>query len=157
MGCTVDLDIDALTDLALITGAGGQQLARTMAVTKNPILVLDAKRKSPVHFGRGWKSPIYLDIDSGTRPPDLNTRLSHVAALLDGYITVATSADGQVAVSVDAFFVAERSNAVFFAEPLGARWQRERGRTRHRDGDSKNMNCSHPLVLHGCAHRETRN
>jgi hypothetical protein len=120
---TVDLDIDALTDLALITGAGGQQLARTIAVMKNRILVLDAKRKSPVHFGRGWKSPIYLDIDTGTRPPDLNTRFSHATALLDGYITVATSADGQVAVSVDAFFVAERSNAVFFAEPLGARWQ----------------------------------
>jgi hypothetical protein len=120
---TVDLDIDALTDLAPITGASGQQLARTMAVTKNPILALDAKRKSPVHFGRGWKSPIYLDIDTGTRPPDLNTRFSHATALLDGYITVATSADGQVAVSVDAFFVAERSNAVFFAEPLGARWQ----------------------------------
>jgi len=95
---TVDLDIDALTDLALITGAGGQQLARTIAVMKNRILVLDAKRKSPVHFGRGWKSPIYLDIDTGTRPPDLNTRFSHATALLDGYITVATSADGQVAV-----------------------------------------------------------
>jgi hypothetical protein len=65
MGCTVNVDIDALTDLAPITGAGGQQLVRTMAVTKNPILALDAKRKSPVHFGRGWKSPIYLDIDTG--------------------------------------------------------------------------------------------
>jgi hypothetical protein len=79
MGCTVNVDIDALTDLAPITGAGGQQFVRTMAVTKNPILALDAKRKSPVHFGRGWKSPIYLDIDSGTRPPDLNTRPVHVS------------------------------------------------------------------------------
>jgi hypothetical protein len=53
------------------------------------------------------RSPINLDVDTGTRSSDLNTRLSHAAPLLDDHITVTgTPADGEVTVSV----------------PLGARW-----------------------------------
>src|SRR5262245_720912 len=88
-----------------------------------------------------------VDVDTGTRPSDLNTRLAHAAALLDHYIAVTDAPpDRDVAVAVDAFFLAQRPDAVLPADPVGARWQRERGGTRHRDRDSENMNCSHPLA-----------
>jgi hypothetical protein len=48
-----------------------------------------------------------VDVDTGTRPSDLNTRLSHAAAFLDDDIAVTdSSADRDVAVAVDAFFLA---------------------------------------------------
>jgi len=69
------------------------------------------------------RSPINVDVDTGTRPSDFNTRLSHAAAFLDDYIAVTASpADREVAVSVDALFFTQRSDAVLPAEPLGARW-----------------------------------
>jgi hypothetical protein len=105
-----------------------------------------AERKSPAQSGGANRSP-NVDVDAGTRPSDLNTRLSHAAALLDCYIAVADApADRDVAVAVDAFFIAQWSHAVFPADPVRARWQRERRRTRYRDRNSENMSCSHPLA-----------
>jgi hypothetical protein len=66
-----------------------------------------------------------FDVDTGTRPSDLNTRLSHAAALLDCYIVVTDApANRYVAVAVDAFFVTQRPDAVLPADPVRARWQR---------------------------------
>src|SRR5262245_36496928 len=88
-----------------------------------------------------------VDVDTGTRPSDLNARLSHAATLLDHYIAVTNApADRDVAVAVDAFFLAQRPDAVLPADPVCAPWQRERGRTCYRDRDSENMSCSHPLA-----------
>src|SRR5262245_63954780 len=79
-----------------------------------------------------------VDVDAGTRPPDLNARLAHAAALLDHYIAVTNAPpDRDVAVAVDAFFLAQRPDAVLPADPIRARRQRERGRTRYRDCDSQ--------------------
>ena len=109
-------------------------------------MVEPAERKGPAQSGGANGSP-NVDIDAGTRPSDLNTRLSHAAALLDCYIAVADApADRDVAVAVDAFFLAQRPDAVLPADPVRARWQRERGRTRYRDRDSNTMSCSHPLA-----------
>ena len=97
-------------------------------------------------MGGANRSP-NVDVDAGTRPSDLNTRLSHVAALLDCYTAVADApANRYIAVAVDAFFAAQWPDAVFLADPVRARWQRERRRTRYRDRDSENMSCSHPLA-----------
>src|SRR5262249_61180260 len=54
--------------------------------------------------------------------------------------------DRDVAVAVDAFFLAQWSHAVLPADPVRVRWQRERGGTRYRDRDSQHMSCSHPLA-----------
>ena len=63
------------------------------------------------------RSPINVDVDTGTRPSDLNTRLSHATAFLDDYIAVtATPADREVAVSVDALLFTQRSDAVLPSE-----------------------------------------
>jgi len=81
------------------------------------------KEKAPPILDGASSSPINVDLDTGARPSDLNTRLSHAATFLDDYIAVtATSADCEVAISVDALFFTQRSDAVLPAEPLGARW-----------------------------------
>ncbi|MBV8243677.1 MAG: hypothetical protein JOY75_23090 [Hyphomicrobiales bacterium] len=88
-----------------------------------------------------------VEVDTRTRPSDLNTRLARAAALLDDDIAVTDApANRYVAVAVDAFLVAQRADAVLPADPVRARWQRERRRTRYRDRDSENMSCSHPLA-----------
>src|SRR5262249_45491598 len=104
------------------------------------------KAKAPPNQGGANRSP-NVDVDPGTRPSDLNTGLPHAAALLDHYIAVTNAPpDRDVAVAVDAFFLAQRPDAVLPADPLRARWQRERGGTRYRDCDSEHMSCSHPLA-----------
>jgi len=47
---------------------------------------------------------------------------------------------------VHAVLVAQRSDAVFPADPLGVRGKRKRSRPRHSEGDGKNMSCTHPHV-----------
>jgi hypothetical protein len=107
-------------------------------------MVEPAKKEAPPNLDGANRSS-NVDVDTGARPPDLNVRLSHAAALLDGYIAVTDApADRDVAIAVNTFFVAQRPDAVLPANPLRARWQRERGGTRHRDCDGKNMSCSHP-------------
>ena len=109
-------------------------------------MVESAESKGPAHRGGANRSP-NVDVDTGTRPSDLDTRLSHAAALLDDYIAVTDApAHRDVAVAVDAFFLAQRPDAVLPADPVCARWQRERGRTRYRDRDGENMSCSHLLA-----------
>jgi hypothetical protein len=104
------------------------------------------KGKAPPQSGGANGSPKF-DVDTRTRPSDLNTRLSYAAALLDCHIAVTDApANRYVAVAVDAFFVTQWSHAVLPADPLRARWQRERRRTRDRDRDRENMSCSHPLA-----------
>ena len=94
-------------------------------------------------------SPFDLDVDARTRPSDLDARLAHAAALFDGYVAVThTSADGDVVVAVHAVLVAQRSDAVFPADPIGTRRQRKRGRRPHRERDGKNMSWSHSSGLH---------
>jgi hypothetical protein len=96
-------------------------------------MVAPAERKGPAQSGGADMSPNF-DIDTGTRPSDLNIRLSYAAALLDCYIAVTDApANRYVAVAVDAFFVTQRPDAVFPADPVRARWQRERRRTRYRE------------------------
>src|SRR5882724_3363860 len=103
--------------------------------------------KSPAHFGRGRQLPIKLDADAGTRPSDLDPRLSYATALLDNHIAVTrTPADRDVAIAVHAVSVTQRSDAVFPAQPLSTRRQRKHGRPRHGDGDGNKMSCSHPLA-----------
>ena len=110
------------------------------------VTVEPAERKGPAQSGGANRSP-NVDVDAGTRPSDLNTWLSHATALLDCYIAVADApANRYVAVAVDALFATQRPDAVFPADPVRARWQRERGRTRYRHRDSENMSCSHPLA-----------
>src|SRR5437660_5436164 len=87
-------------------------------------------------FGRGRELP-NVDVDTGTRPSDLDARLAHAAALLDDHVAVTpASADGDVAVPValvplHAVPVAQRADAVFPADALGAGGQRKRGRSSH--------------------------
>jgi len=115
-------------------------------VPTNSVTLEPAERKGPAQSGGANRSP-NVDVDAGTRPSNLNTRLSHAAALLDCYIAVTDApANRYVAVAVHALFVTQRPDAVFPADPVRARRQRERRRTRYRDGDSENMSCSHPLV-----------
>jgi len=109
-------------------------------------MVAPAERKPPAQLGGADTSPNF-DVDTRTRPSDLNTRLSYAAALLDCHIAVTDApANRYVAVAVDAFFVTQRPDAVLPADPVRARWQRERRRTCYRDRDSENMSCSHPLA-----------
>ena len=115
-------------------------------VPSNQVMVEPAERKSPAQSGGTNRSP-NVDVDTGTRPSDLNARLAHAAALLNHYIAVTNAPpDRDVAVAVDAFFLAQWPDAVLPADPVRARWQRERGRTRYRDCDSEHMSCSHPLA-----------
>jgi hypothetical protein len=86
-------------------------------------MVEPAERKSPAQSGGTNRSP-NVDVDTGTRPSDLNTRLARAAAFLDCYIAVTHApANRYVAVAVDAFFVAQRPDAVLSADPVRARWQ----------------------------------
>src|SRR5262245_26681667 len=104
------------------------------------------KSKTPPIEAGANRSP-NVDVDAGTRSSDLNARLAHAAALLDHYIAVTNAPpDRDVAVAVDAFFLAQRPDAVLPADPVRARRQRERGRTGYRDRDSQHMSCSHPLA-----------
>src|SRR5215831_257292 len=96
-------------------------------------MVEPAESKGPAQSGGANRSPNF-DVDTGTRPSDLNPWLSHAAALLDDDIAVTdASADRDVAVAVDAFFLTQRPDAVLPADPVRARWQRERRRARQRD------------------------
>src|SRR5262249_31310484 len=117
-----------------------------VTVPTNSVTLEPAERKGPAQSGGANRSP-NVDVDTGTRPSNLNTRLSYAAALLDCYTAVTDApANRYVAVAVDALFVTQRPDAVFPADPVRARRQREHGRTRYRDRDSENMSCSHPLA-----------
>ncbi|MBV8110064.1 MAG: hypothetical protein JOZ35_02230 [Hyphomicrobiales bacterium] len=86
-------------------------------------MVEPAERKGPAQLGGADTSP-NVDVDTRTRPSDLNTRLARAAALLDDDIAVTDApANRYVAVAVDAFFVAQRPDAVLSADPVRARWQ----------------------------------
>jgi hypothetical protein len=64
------------------------------------------KKPRPVRGG-ACRLTINLDVDTGTRPSDLNIRLADAAPLLDNDIAAAgTPADREVAVPVDAFLAA---------------------------------------------------
>jgi hypothetical protein len=67
-------------------------------------MVAPAERKGPAQSGGADTSPNF-DVDTRTRPSDLNTRLARAAALLDDDIAVTDApANRYVAVAVDAFF-----------------------------------------------------
>jgi hypothetical protein len=83
-------------------------------------MVEPAERKGPAQSGGANRSPNF-DVHTRTRPSDLNIRLSHAVALLDDYTAVTNApANRYVAVAVDAFFLAQRPDAVLPADPVGA-------------------------------------
>src|SRR5262249_61448518 len=130
-----------------VQAAGGRAAAIEAAV----------KRKAPPILGGAFRS-IDVESETGTRPSDLDARLAHAAALLDDdtAVTIA-SADRDVAIPVHAVPVAQRTDAVFPAEALGARRERKRGRTRHGDRNGDKVGCSHPRASFGLpATRSTR-
>src|SRR5262249_48364791 len=55
-----------------------------VTVPTNSVTLEPAERKGPAQSGGANRSP-NVDVDAGTRPSDLNTRLSYAAALLDCY------------------------------------------------------------------------
>ena len=86
-------------------------------------IVESAERKGPAQSGGANRSPNF-DVDTRTRPSDLNTRLAYAATLLDCYIAVTDApANRYVAVAVDALFATHRPDAVFPADPVSARRQ----------------------------------
>jgi hypothetical protein len=103
------------------------------------------EKQRPVLSDEAGNSSIHLDIDTGTRPPDLNARLSMPAAFLDDYVTITpTSPDRQIAVAIGALFATQGADTVFVADPLGARRQREQeGGTCHCNRNDQDMSCSH--------------
>jgi hypothetical protein len=89
-----------------------------------------------------------LDVDAGSGPSDLHTRVAiPIAALLDNHIAIAGAAaanrDIAVAIALDALLVAERSDAVLVADALGARRQRDQGGACHGNCQNQSMGCSH--------------
>ena len=83
-------------------------------VPTNSVTLEPAERKGPAQSGGANRSP-NVDVDAGTRPSNLNTRLSHAAALLDCYIAVTDApANRYVAVAVNALFVTQRPDAVLW-------------------------------------------
>jgi hypothetical protein len=74
-----------------------------------------------------WWRRLPFNFDAGTRPSNLNAWFANAAPLLDSDITVTSaSADRYVAVAMHAVLIAQGSDAIFPAHPLGARRQRER-------------------------------
>src|SRR5215475_6483138 len=116
------------------------------------------KKKSRPFWTGAFRS-IDVESETGTRPSDLDAGFAHAAALLDDDIAVTiASADRDVAIPVHAVPVAQRTDAVFPAEALGARGERKRGRTRHGDRNGDKVGCSHPRASFGLpAMRSTRN
>jgi hypothetical protein len=103
-----------------------------------------------------------LDVDAGSRPSDLHTRVAiPIAALLDNHIAIAGAAaanrDIAVAIALDALLVAERSNAVLVADALGARRNRDQRGACYGNRKDERMGCSHLRIpFLGFALRETR-
>src|SRR5262249_42186898 len=117
---------------------------RVKAAGRRAAAIEAGKKKTPPILGGACRAND-IESETGARPSYLDARLPPPAARLDDHIAVTrASADRDVAIPVHAVLVAQRADAVFPAEALGARGERKRGRTRQGDRDGEKVGCSHP-------------
>jgi hypothetical protein len=115
----------------------GAAVARPLAQLWHPSSPED---KGPALSDGAGNLPTHVDLDTGTRPSDLDVRLSMPAPFLDDHLAItAASADRYVAIPLDATLVAHRADAVSVTDPLRARRQREQGRPCHEGRECKGM------------------